>query len=271
MLPPANQQTHSVYRSHAPCPWSTRIGFGVRQGLEGGTAPFLSNLIVVFVSLWGRGELAPWFLRGRNKKPKWCFGRSGVLGVQPWSCAPATQNSCLASGAFLFGEKQTRFTFWSKCRRKKKKIGVDVWLCRVVSRGGKWWIQVSCLIPGKRIGRMTHTHGSGGCEWVRLESLLGIRGFGLCPAKKIMKVVRARGHRDAVQWSRENVFVVTSGKSVAFVDFYFPKQQSKQDAPRPDVAAGYDYFYSGTSFWCESRQSGIMKDPRPCIPATGWM
>lgn len=96
---------------------------------------------------------------------------------------------------------------------------------------------------------MTHARGSLGCEWVPLESLPGIREFGPCLAKKIMKVVHARGHGDAVQGSLGNVFVVTSAKSVAFVDFYFPKQQSKQDAPSPEVAAGYDYFYSGTSFW----------------------
>lgn len=95
---------------------------------------------------------------------------------------------------------------------------------------------------------MTHARGSLGCERVPSESLLGIREFGPCLAKEIMKVVHARGHCDAVQGSAGKVCVVIAGASMAFVDFYLPNQQSKQDAPRPDVAAGYDYFYSGTSF-----------------------
>ena len=103
----------------------------------------------------------------------------GVLGVLPLSRALATQNSCLASCAFLFREKQTRFTFWSKCRRQK--ISVEIWLQQVVSIGRKLWIKVASLIPGKRsklFEEMSHSEGSSGCEWVRLESILWICEFG---------------------------------------------------------------------------------------------
>ena len=77
----------------------------------------------------------------------WQLWALGVL--LPLNCALTTQNSRLASCAFLFQEKQTRFTFWSQCKRKRN-LSVEIWWRKVVRRGRKLCIKVTRLIPGKR-------------------------------------------------------------------------------------------------------------------------
>lgn len=121
-----------------------------RRG-PGSTAPFpLNPTLCLFrpsitgLASWGNSS----FSRGRNEKNKGALAAPWVLGVLPLNCAVATQNSWLASCAFLLQEKQTRFTFWSQCRRKK--LSVEIWLWRVVRRGRKLWIKLTGFIPGKR-------------------------------------------------------------------------------------------------------------------------
>lgn len=80
--------------------------------------------------------------------------RQNAGAGQPWvvllpvSCAFATQNSRLASWAFQFHGKQSRFTFWSQRKRKK------VWTCggeKLLDEKNNYGLKFHVSFQGKEI------------------------------------------------------------------------------------------------------------------------
>lgn len=78
-----------------------------------------------------------------------------------------------------------------------------------------------------------------------------------CLTKEIIKIVHARGHCDAVKRSLECACSDFRPSNWLLSIFIFRSSKVNIAALRPDVVAGREYFYSGTSFCCESWQGGI--------------
>lgn len=130
-----------------------------------------------------------------------------------WVCCLWTVQSLLKRA----GSPAVHFCFrrnkpdWLSGRNAEDK-SVEIWSWSVVRRGRKLWLEVPGFIPGKRnqlFEVMTQGSRGSGVEWAGLESSLWICEYHPCLAKEIIKVVRARGHRDSVEWSLEHICSVS--------------------------------------------------------------